>query len=415
MTAGLRILVVSDVSPVAIRGGGERVLWEGARHLAQGGHRIRILSRAPADGAPETVERLGIAIRHFPVDRRSLRRFLQSSIVQAGCAATRALEESDADVLHLHQPLSGYGALRAPAARRIPSLYTFLSPAPLEYRSRQGMTRHHRSGWAGSLGIALLWLIERACLTRATRVHVLSDFSGAQLRRLYRIPAGRIVKIPGGVDTERFQPAPDRAAVRKALGLPEGAPVLFTVRNLEARMGLDALIRAIALLRPRVPDVRLLIGGEGSRRGELEALIASLGLGGHVRLLGFVPERELPLYYQAADAFVLPTRELEGFGLVAVEALACGTPALGTPVGAIPEVLGGLGADLLFDGTGPEAIARGIAGHLERTWADAERAAALRRRCWTYAVTRFAWDPIVKQLEQELLRLAGRADGGASP
>lgn len=69
------------------------------------------------------------------------------------------------------------------------------------------------------------------------------------MRKLYRIPSDRIVRIPGGVDTERFQPAADHTAVRNALGLPAGRPMLFTLRNLEARMGLDTLIRAMAILR----------------------------------------------------------------------------------------------------------------------------------------------------------------------
>ncbi len=407
MTAALRILVASDVSPLVVRGGGERVLWEQASRLVQFGHRVRILSRSSADGEAATVERQGVRIRHFPADRRSLLRFTRSSILEARRAVTQELADTDADVLHLHQPCSGYGVLRSRVGRRLPSLYTFHSPAPLEYRSRQGMTGIHRGGWVGSLGRALLWFLEGACVRRATRIHVLSDFSAGLLWKFYRVPPERIVKIPGGVDTERFQPAADRNIVRKALGLPEGLPLLFTVRNLEARMGLDTLIRAMAILRRHVPEVVLLIGGTGSGRHDLESLTISLGLNGHVRFLGFVPEAHLPLYYQAADFFILPSKELEGFGLVAVEALGCGTPVLGTLVGAIPEVLDGIEPDLLFEGTDPEAIARGIRDHLKRAQADPEGHESLRRRCRAYAVTHFDWDPIIKQLEHEMVTLAG--------
>src|SRR2546426_10110498 len=97
-------------------------------------------------------------------------------------------------------------------------------------------------------------------------------------------------------------------------------------------MGLDTLIRAMATVRERFPRVLLLIGGSGSLRPLLETITISLALSDHVRFLGFVPERDLPAYYGAADAFVLPTRELEGFGLGTVEALACGMPVLGTPL-----------------------------------------------------------------------------------
>jgi len=154
--------------------------------------------------------------------------------------------------------------------------------------------------------------------------------------------------------------------------------------------------------------VLLLIGGAGSLRSDLESLTGSLNLQGHVRFLGFIPDNELPLYYQACDAFVLPTRELEGFGLVTAEALACGTPVLGTPVGAIPETLGELQPDLLFEGIGREAIAGGILKHLERAQADPQGYEALRKRCRDYATARFGWDRIVERLEHELVSIIGK-------
>jgi glycosyltransferase involved in cell wall biosynthesis len=350
--SSLRVLMMSDVSPVEIKGGAERVLWEQASRLAAAGHKVHVLSRSPANGAAETIERQGVRISHFPADRRSFVRLFLDSIREARRAAARELTKAGADVLYLQQPLSAFGVLSSAANRRIPSLYTFLSPAPSEYRSRQGTTVHHRGGLTGNLGMSLLWLLEGLCLRRATRIHVLSDFSADQLWKLYRIRPERIMKIPGGVDSERFRPAKDRDAVRKALGIPTGTFVLLTVRNLEPRMGLDSLVRAMAILRQQAPDLVLLVGGAGSLRSDLEALTDSLDLRGHVRFLGFIPDSELPHYYQACDAFVLPTRELEGFGLVTAEALACGTPVLGTPVGATPEVLRELEPDLLF-GKGP--------------------------------------------------------------
>lgn len=410
MTSRLRIVVISDVSPVVIKGGAERVLWEQASRLVKLGHEVRILSRSPANEAMGTVERQGVRIRHFPSDQRSLLRFVLSSILGARRAAAQELAGADADVLHLHQPLSGYGVLRSSLGRWIPSLYTFHSAAPMEYRSRRGMTGFHRGGWTGSLGMALLWIIERACLKRATRIHVLSDFSAGLLWKLYRIPADRIVKIPGGVDTERFQPAADRTAVRDALGLPARASLLFTLRNLEARMGLNSLIRAMAVVRRSVPEILLLICGVGSLRGDLTSLTASLDLNSHVRLPGLVPDEQLPLYYQAADFFILPTRELEGFGLVTVEALACGTPVLGTPVGGTPEILRPLRSDLLFAGIDPDAIAELILKHHQLRRSDPPGYQHLRDACRRHALEYYTWPPLVKSLEQVLLHTSAKRE-----
>lgn len=417
LPSALRVLVVSDASPVTVGSGGERVLWAHALGLVESGHEVRILSRPPSGSGPGVVERQGVRLRHFPVDRRSAPSFVWSSVLGARRAAGEMLAEEGADVLHLHHPLSALGVLGAPAARGIPSLYTFHSPAPLEYRARRGMSGYHRGGWVGGLAMTILWLIERACLRRASRIHVLSEFSAAHLWRLYRIPSERIVKIPGGVDADRFRPAPDPGAVRARLGVPRGMPLVFTLRNLEARMGVDALIEAAAIVRPHAPPFLLLVGGDGPLRGELQALAASRGLEGHVRFLGFVPEAELPDYYRAADVFVIPSRELEGFGLVTVEALASGTPVLGTPIGATPEILRPLRPGLVFRDVTPEAIAEGLGRFLDDLGRDPAGTRRLRESCRRHALAHYTWRHSVERIAatfRELVAPPARAPAPAS-
>jgi len=410
----VRVLAVSDVSALALEGGAERVLWEASSRLAARGHDVRILSRAPADVPPRRLRRGRIDVVEFASSRRSLLGFLRGAVQEARRAAAPLLAETD--VLHLHQPLSGYGVLTSARGRRLPSLYTFHSPAPLEYRSRRRMTAHHLGGAAGLAGTLTLWAIERACLRRATRIHVLSDFSAALLWKLYRIPAERLVKIPGGADLARFRPAGDRRHVRVELGLPLDRPLLFTVRNLEARMGLDTLLAAMAIIARRMPEAHLLIGGAGSLRPALEARVDALGLDKHVTFLGFVPDAELPRYYQAADLFVLPTRALEGFGLVTVEALACGTPVLGTRVGATPELLEPLDPSLVFGAADAETMAAELLAFLARQRRDPFGAAALRAACRRHAETRYGWEHAVSGLERTLGELVARgAPAGAGP
>ena len=388
------------------------MLWEQARRLAARGHDVRVVSRADSDAAgPVSLEREGVRIRQFPLDRRSVARFIRSSILGARRATADELARQTADVLHLHQPLAGYGALASRAGGRLPSLYSFYSPAPLEYRSRRGMTARHRAGLVGASGAAILWAFERACLRRVTLVHVLSHFAADQVWKLYAVARERIVMIPGAAATERFRPAADRGAVRRALGIAPDRSLLFSVRNLEARMGLDNLLRTMAIVKLRRPDTMLLIGGAGSLRGVLEAQSRALGVDDRVKFLGFVPDEALPGYYQAADVFVLPTRELEGFGLVTVEALACGTPVLGTPVGATPEILRPLCESLVFRGTAPEVMAEGLERFLEQKERDPDAYERLRGACREHSERHYSWERATTDLERALRRVAEkRAD-----
>jgi len=402
----LRVLAVADVSPLAVVGGGERVLWEQMRRLARRGHDVRVLCRAARTVPAAPTVREGVEIVEFASTRRSPLRFLRTTVLEARRAAARLLDARDADVLNVYQPLSGYGVLASAAGRRRPALYSFLSPAPLEYRSRRRMTRHHVGGVAGLAGLAALWMTERACLRRAARVHVMSDFSRALLWRLYRIPAERLVHIGGGVDLDRFRPAGDRRVARAELGLALERPLLLTVRNLEARMGLDTLVDAMATLVRHRPDALLLIAGSGSQRPALEERVAALGLDKHVTFLGFVPDTELPRYYQTADVFVLPTRELEGFGLVTAEALACGTPVLGTRVGATPELLEPLDPGLVFEAATAATIAADLLRFLDRMDGDAGAAERLRAACRRHAEARLDWERVVDALEASLVELA---------
>ena len=214
-----------------------------------------------------------------------------------------------------------------------------------------------------------------------------------------------VVVIPGGVDLRHFRPAEDRMAVRRALGLPADRFLLLTVRGLYPRMGLEALVEAVGALREALP-LMLVVGGQGPLRTALEAQVGRMRLAGHVRFAGHIAEADLPRYYQAADCFVLPTRALEGFGLVTVEALACGTPVLGTPVGATPEILAPLAPELLTDDASAEALANGI-----RRVAPLLRDDAFRARCRAYVEARYDWEIAVDRLEDLLVGLSPGAEG----
>ena len=235
------------------------------------------------------------------------------------------------------------------------------------------------------------WL-ERAGYLRSDRIVTLSAAFRDLLHGAYGVPLGKIRVVPGGVDLTRYLAAPEKAAARGKMGWPQDRRILLSIRRLVRRMGLDLLVDAVAEVRREYPDVLLLIGGKGAEEHRLKAQIDELGLAEHVRLLGFVPESDLPIAYAAADVSVVPTVALEGFGLITVESLAAGTPVLGTAVGGTSEILQPFRPELLFADATAGAMAEKLRAVLRGSVTLPDRAA-----CRAHA-QRYGWPAVVPQL-----------------
>jgi len=220
--------------------------------------------------------------------------------------------------------------------------------------------RLQRPGLRGRFVGLVAKQIEQAVYRRATRVITLSEAFRQLLHRDYGVPLARITAIPGALHLERYLAAPERREARRQLGWPADRPIILAVRRLAKRMGLHVLIDAMSKVVKEFPEVLLLMGGKGPEADSLQAAVISRRLERNVRLLGFIAEDDLPACYAAADVSVMPTVALEGFGLSTAESLACGTPVLGTPVGATPEILLPLDPNCVFDQATPEAMANRI-------------------------------------------------------
>jgi glycosyltransferase involved in cell wall biosynthesis len=168
--------------------------------------------------------------------------------------------------------------------------------------------------------------------------------------------ASRTQVVPGGVDTAHF--APGKGIVHPAA--TDADPLLFCARRLVPRTGVLELVRAMPRIAHMRPAVRLVLAGAGALEGDVRREIQHLALHHHVHLMGRVSEEDLVRWYRSADLVVLPTQELEGFGLSTAEALACGTPVLGTPAGATPELLTDLDPGLVAADVTPDAIADAV-------------------------------------------------------
>ncbi|MBD2292490.1 glycosyltransferase family 4 protein [Anabaena sphaerica FACHB-251] len=241
-------------------------------------------------------------------------------------------------------------------------------------------------------------LIEKNTYNRCDRFIVLSKAFGNILHQEYQVPWSKIHIIPGGVDINHFQNNLSRLDARTKLGWPTDRPILFTSRRLVHRMGIDKLLQALAIIKPKIPDIWLAIAGRGHIQILLQQQVIELGLENNVKFLGFLPDEQLPIAYQAADLTVMPSQSFEGFGLAIVESLACGTPVLCTPVGGMPEILQGFTPDLITNSTTADSIAE----NLEEVMLG-KIALPSREECRNYTVQNYDWTNISQKVRQVIL------------
>jgi len=185
----------------------------------------------------------------------------------------------------------------------------------------------------------------RMTARRAARVIAVSESTRQDAIRLLDLPAEKVVTIPNGVDTE-MRPLPDDAPERQALRERHGleGPFMLYVGTLEPRKNLVTLVEAYGkLIQTHLVPHQLVIGGaKGWFYQSVFERVEELGLAPDVRFLGYLPQNELALWYNLADAFVYPSL-YEGFGLPPLEAMACGTAVITSNVSALPEVVGQAG------------------------------------------------------------------------
>ncbi len=383
------------------------MLYEESTRLAKKGHAVRVLTRKlPYHKAD--VENINEVEEHRYNFEEKLFPFFFKSIMSDCRRTFRSLEENISfDIINFHQPFSAIGVLSLIGSRRVPYIYTCHSLSFEEYISRSSSPGNPIKWILHHLQISARKSIERTVLKRSDQIVVLSEYTREKLQRTYELPSSKVSVIPGGVDLERFRPSTDKAQVRARIGLPEDKFILFTVRNLVPRMGLENLISAFEIVQNGRPDLLLVIGGAGPLEPSLKEQARRCGVEDFVRFAGYIPDEDLPSYYQMADLFILPTTELEGFGLVTVEALASGLPVLGTPVGGTKEILTKLGSDYLFDDSTPQSIANGILKSLNG-WATNQAAYKnISETCRKVAEHHYSWDNHVSKLEDLFYSMLG--------
>jgi sugar transferase (PEP-CTERM/EpsH1 system associated) len=314
-------------------GGLERVVLDLIREGQKRGQRVTVVCLERPGVLAAQVEALGTAL-HCVHKRPGLLR------VSAMRRLKALFREIRPQVVHTHQ----IGALlyAGPAARA--------GGIPLVVHTEHGKhyAERRRTRWLGRLAGHF-----------ATRFFCVSEDIGAEVRGCAIVPGRKIIVLSNGIDTARFRERRDPQALRASLGIPPGAPVVGTIGRVCEVKRQDVLLRAFVRLRKQVPEVRLVLVGDGPLMGDLRGLAASLGLGESVNFVGYQaqPERFLHLM----DVLTLTSRS-EGMPLSILEAWAAEVPVVASRVGGLPELIEDGRNGLLFP-AGDEAA---LAGALHR-------------------------------------------------
>jgi glycosyltransferase involved in cell wall biosynthesis len=317
-------------------GGAARVAWDISAFMKQKGHSVTLLCRKQNDSDEEVSVHQGVRVirytpcRTFPLDPFKLKRHFRDirRIVD------QYVSKTTWDWAHYHLPVEGFLVhTQRPNARKY--CYTMHSPVMLEQNinlSAQGLI-----GRLKSMGGFQLRHMESKVLHAVHKIHTLSNFTRQYIQNQYGL-GDKVSVIPHWC-REDFIRTRSRQEARKGLGWPDQADVIFTVRRLGPRIGLDIAIQAIAPLVRKKENLIFVIAGTGPWSDRLKELVRQLDISRNVWFLGRIDDDTLKRCYEAADLFLLPTRSLECFGLIVLESLSFGLPLISTDAAALPEIM----------------------------------------------------------------------------
>lgn len=298
----------------------------------------------------------------------------------------RRLENRHYDVIHSNYWLSGKVGAWAQMHWHVPHFVLFHTLGAVKNMFPVGSPEPE-------LRIATEKLVAKTC----NFILAETERERMQLMQFYDAPPDKISVIPCGTDFDRFRPQ-DTAAARKKLGIANRELILLYVGRLDPLKGIDRLISALSQLKHREHLRLLVVGGDGREAAEflrLKELSQRLGLENAVTFMGRVDHNLLPDYYSAADLMVLPSHT-ESFGLVGLEALACGTPVVSTRVGAMDQIVRNGETGFLVNSATARSLAEGIELFIPRI-----RAGFLSRAAIRASVLHFNWETVAAAMAEE--------------
>jgi glycogen synthase len=352
----VRVLVLSWEYPPRLHGGLGRHVHGLARALAAAGHDVHVVALGHPDASPRavvdgvTVHRAAPPPAAVP-DGEWVAQVLEANL---GLLATAVAvtDEVDFDVVHAHDWLVGHALAGLGAVRDLPAVATV-----------HATERGRHQGWLPGPMNRWIDAMERDLVARAARVIVCSRAMAAAVAEHLDADPGRLAVVGGGVDVRAFATGTGAAAVRAELA-PGGTRLIVCAGRLEYEKGMHVLLAALRRLRARGRDVRLALVGEGTYRSGLEARVDELRLRRSVTFTGFADRVALPRLLHAADVVAVPSL-YEPFGLIALEAMAAGTPVVASAVGGLTEHVTDGRTGLLVPPDDPAALAAALARVLD--------------------------------------------------
>ena len=401
----LRVAMLSvHTCPLAALGGKETggmnvYVRELARELGRMGAAVDVFTRSQNPAIPRVV-RLGETARvihlpagpQIPLPREELHAHLDEFV--DGVETWRLTSKADYDLVHGHYWLSGVVGLSLRARWGVPLVQMFHTLGALKNGAAVVAEREP----------ALRLSEERRIIAAADRLVAANDIERRGLVGAYGAEASRVAVIPCGVDTDLFT-AGDPVTAREALGLDPG-PLLLYVGRIAPIKGLETLLDAIGCLRGRGIAARLaVVGGEtdepvDGHEADVRRRVSALGLGAAVTFVGAQPQDRLRDWYVAADVTVLPSY-YESFGMVALEAMACGSPVVASRVGGLQSTVRDGLTGLLV----PEGDPCALAETIERVLGDGALRWRLGREGQRWAA-QHRWPCVAEAVRREYATLA---------